>query len=54
MIYEWMKANNDSLFNAFIAQANVVYRFNRNTFLRSIVQYLNYDYNVDNYTFNQI
>ncbi|MEJ2240113.1 MAG: hypothetical protein P8X82_17620, partial [Gemmatimonadales bacterium] len=41
------------LYTANISQLTAVYQFNVRTFFRAIVQYVNYSYNPDNYTFEQ-
>ncbi|MCI0512391.1 carbohydrate binding family 9 domain-containing protein [candidate division KSB1 bacterium] len=51
--FEWMQVNQARLYTANISQMKLVYHFNVRTFLRGIFQYVNYDYNVANYTFEQ-
>ncbi len=50
-VYEKMTVNSAELYTANISQAAIVYQFNSKTFIRSIMQYVDYSYNVDNYTF---
>ncbi|MBN1222492.1 MAG: carbohydrate binding family 9 domain-containing protein [Candidatus Aminicenantes bacterium] len=50
--YERMMVQNAHLYTANISQSMVVYQFNVRTFLRAIFQYVNYDYNPSNYTFD--
>lgn len=47
--YEKMNAENDRLYTANISQGTIIYQFNTRTFFRSILQYVAYDYNADNY-----
>jgi hypothetical protein len=49
--YERMTVQNERLYTANILQPTVVYQFNVRTFFRAIIQYVDYDYNVSNYTF---
>lgn len=49
--YEKMKVNNLSLYTANIFQGTLMYHFNTRIFLRSIIQYVNYLYNTENYLF---
>jgi hypothetical protein len=51
--YEYMSVNSVQLYTANISQLSAVYHFNVRTFFRSIFQYVNYDYNVNNYTYDQ-
>jgi predicted porin len=51
--FERMRASNARLYTANISQLTAVYQFNVRTFSRAIIQYVNYDYNQDNYTFQQ-
>jgi len=48
-IYEKMNVANRHLYTANISQASIVYHFNARTFIRAILQYYDYDYNVSNY-----
>ncbi len=49
--YERMEADNRWLYTANITQGIVIYQFNTRTFFRSILQYVDYKYNTDNYSF---
>jgi len=49
--FERMTVYNEHLYTANISQLSAVYQFNIRTFFRSILQYVNYDYNPGNYTF---
>ena len=49
---ERMTVAEKRLYAANISQLTAVYYFNVRTFFRSIFQYVDYDYNVDNYTFD--
>jgi hypothetical protein len=51
--FERMNANDARLYTANISQLTAVYQFNVRMFFRAILQYVNYDYNPDNYTFEQ-
>lgn len=51
--FERMEVNDVRLYTANIFQSILKYQFNTRTYLRSIIQYVNYDYNVDNYLFQQ-
>jgi hypothetical protein len=51
--FERMSANDARLYTANISQLTAVYQFNVRMFFRAILQYVNYDYNPDNYTFEQ-
>ena len=51
--FERMRVNDARLYTANISQLTAVYQFNVRTFFRTILQYVNYDYNPDNYTFEQ-
>jgi hypothetical protein len=50
-IYERMVVEGRELYTANISQGQAIYHLNARTFLRAIVQYVAYDYNVANYTF---
>jgi hypothetical protein len=50
--YERMNIQDVRLYKANISQLTAHYQFNVRTFFRTIVQYVNYDYNPDNYTFD--
>ena len=47
--FERMNAENQWLFTANIGTGTLLYHLNRRTFLRSIIQFIDYDYNVNNY-----
>lgn len=49
---EKMKVQKKRLYTANISQLTAVYQFNVRTFFRSILQYVDYDYNPSNYTFD--
>jgi hypothetical protein len=49
-LYERMTVDSGHLYTANISQLSAVYHLNVRTFFRSIIQYVNYDYNVENYT----
>jgi hypothetical protein len=49
--YERMTVQKTRLYTANISQLSAVYQFNVRTFFRSILQYVNYDYNPSHYTF---
>ncbi len=49
--YERMNVQNVRLYRANISQLTAVYQLTVRTFFRSIIQYVNYDYNPSNYTF---
>ena len=49
--YEQMRVQDARLYTANISQLSAVYQFTVRIFFRSIIQYVNYDYNPDNYTF---
>lgn len=49
--FERMTVEDARLYAANISQVSVVYQFNVRTFFRSILQYVDYDYNPGNYTF---
>ncbi len=50
--YERMEVQNARLYTANISQLTAVYQFNVRTFFRTIVQYVHYNYNPANYTFD--
>lgn len=50
--YENMNVQNKRLYTANISQLTAVYQFTVRMYLRSILQYVNYDYNPGNYTFD--
>jgi len=49
--YERMNVQNARLYTANISGLLAVYQFNVRTFFRAIIQYVNYDYNPSNYTY---
>jgi hypothetical protein len=49
--FERMNSGGGRLYTANIGQASVVYQFNSKTFFRAILQYVDYRYNIANYTF---
>ena len=49
--YELMNVQNARLYTANISGLLAVYQFNVRTFFRAIIQYVNYDYNPSNYTY---
>jgi len=51
--FERMSVDDARLYTANISQLTAMYQFNVRTFFRAIVQYVDYDYNPDNYTFEQ-
>ena len=50
--YEQMTVQNARLYTANISQLTAVYQFNVRTFFRTILQYVDYDYNPGNYTYD--
>ena len=48
--YEKMNAEQSRLYTANITEASVIYHFNARTFIRTLLQYYDYDYNVSNYS----
>jgi len=50
-IYEKMKVNHQPLYTSNITQGSLIFHLNARIFFRGIVQYVDYRYNVDNYTF---
>jgi hypothetical protein len=50
--YERMMVQDARLYTANISQLNAVYQFTTRMFFRSIIQYVNYDFNPGNYTFD--
>ena len=48
--FERMSVEDNRLYTANISQATVIYHFNAKAFVRAILQYYDYDYNVANYT----
>jgi hypothetical protein len=51
--YERMESGGKLLYTANISQGIVIYQFNTRTFFRSILQYVDYNYNADNYIFEK-
>jgi len=51
--FERMRVNDARLYTANISQLTAVYQLDVRTFFRAIMQYVDYDYNPDNYTFEQ-
>ena len=49
--FETMDVEDAELFTANISQGSVVYQFDNRMFVRAILQYVDYSYNVDNYLF---
>lgn len=49
--YEQLKIGSERLYTANISQGTIVYQFSTRTFLRSILQYVDYRYNAALYTF---
>ncbi len=50
-IYEKMNVNHQSLYTSNITQGSLIFHLNARIFFRGILQYVDYRYNVDNYTF---
>jgi len=51
--FERMRVNDARLYTANISQLTAVYQFSVRMFFRTILQYVNYGYNPDNYIFEQ-
>jgi hypothetical protein len=49
--YERMTVHDAHLYTANISQLSAIYQFNVRTFFKTIIQYVDYDYNPDNYTY---
>ncbi len=49
--YEKMSVHDSSLYTAHISQGSLIYHLNAHLFFQGILQYVNYHYNVANYTF---
>ncbi|MCP4150691.1 MAG: carbohydrate binding family 9 domain-containing protein [bacterium] len=49
--FERLWVNSERLYTANISALNLVYQFDKRTFLRTVLQYVDYRYNSDNYTF---
>jgi hypothetical protein len=50
--YERMTFHDERLYTANISQLSGIYQFNVRTFFRAIIQYVDYDYNPSNYTYD--
>lgn len=50
--FERMTVQDEHLYTANISQGSVIYQFNTKAFFRSILQFLDYDYNAPLYTFD--
>lgn len=50
-VYEKMCVQSDRLYTANITEGTVIFQLNRQLFLRTILQYVDYDFNPENYTF---
>ncbi|MCP5102440.1 MAG: hypothetical protein GY950_03625, partial [bacterium] len=50
-MYERMRAEKKKLYTANISQGTLIYQFSTRMFFRSILQYVNYSYNTENYLF---
>ncbi|MCP4146788.1 MAG: hypothetical protein GY757_03465, partial [bacterium] len=51
LTYERLNVEAGRLYTATVADTSLLYQLNRRIFLRSIIQYVDYNYNVENYTF---
>ena len=49
--FEYLQVEQGRLYTANISQARIMYSFSRRMFVRTILQYVNYDRNTDIYTF---
>ncbi|MFC1851349.1 DUF5916 domain-containing protein [candidate division CSSED10-310 bacterium] len=49
--YEDMRVQAKRLYIANISQSTIIYQFNQRTFLRAILQYIKYDRNTENYSY---
>ncbi len=49
--YERMQVNKQRLYTANISSAEMIYKFNRRMLFRSLIQYVDYNYNTANYLF---
>jgi hypothetical protein len=47
--YESLDVEGGRLYTAGISQADIIYQFNARAFLRSVLQYVDYDYNAELY-----
>jgi hypothetical protein len=50
-VFERLNVKSGRLYTANIGNTSIIYQFNRRTFLRSILQYVDYNYNAHLYTF---
>ncbi|MGE5343968.1 MAG: DUF5916 domain-containing protein [Candidatus Omnitrophota bacterium] len=50
-IAEWFSVGGESLYTAKVNNLKLIYQFNARAFLRVILQYVDYKYNVDSYTY---
>jgi hypothetical protein len=50
--FERMTVQDERLYTANISQGTAVYQFNVRTFFRAVIQYVDYNYNSSNYTFD--
>lgn len=50
--YEKMSVQDEHLYTANISQGSIVYQFNTRLFIRSILQYVDFSFNVENYTYS--
>lgn len=50
-VYERLRVEGDRLYTANVSYLKAAYHFNVRTFLRAILQYVDYDFNVDLYTY---
>lgn len=48
-IYERLNVDAGRLYTANVSNLKAIYQFNKRAFFRAILQYVNYDYNMDNY-----
>jgi len=51
-IFEHLEVDAGGLYTANVSNLRIVYQFSRRAFLRTILQYVHYDYNTENYTFS--
>jgi hypothetical protein len=49
--YEKMNVNDLRLYSANISQGSLIYHLNAKIFMRTILQFVHYDYNISNYLF---
>jgi hypothetical protein len=50
-VFEKLNVESGRLYTANLTNFRLIYQFNRRAFLRTTLQYANYDYNADNYTY---